>query len=387
MVLNIYFFLSLVFLLTLFFGKFLQKIRIPWIFASLLLGAGLAIYNPFEYITDSNIFYFLSSLGMYFLLFIIGFEINLKKINSKRTFILKGSFFIIFLEAVFGGLLIHYIFNYSWLVSFIVALSFSTVGEAILIPILDEFNLINTRLGQTILGIGTLDDVIEVFILIFVILFIGSGFYGHLNIWLIVLSLFSLFALTFGLTTLKKHSENFKFSKIEPLFLFIIAVLFLFLGIGEYAEATALGSILAGVGIRTFIPDERLKLVEKEIRSFCYGFFAPIFFLWAGISMDVAYIKSYPLLILLVVLISSGSKYLGSFLLGFKEMGLKQSFLLGTGLSVRFSTSIVIVKILFENSVIDNDLYSIIIASSMVFTFVVPIAFSQLLKIYKLEIK
>lgn len=384
---NIYLFLSLVFLSTLLLGKLLQKMRIPWIFAALLLGAGLAIYNPFEYITNSPIFNFLSSLGMYFLLFIIGFETNLKKISKKKSFIFKGAFFIIFLEAVLGSLLIHFIFNYSWFISFIVALSFSTVGEAILIPILDEFKLVNTRLGQTILGIGTLDDIIEILILISVILFVGSGLHGHLNIWLIVFSLFALFAMTFGLSTLKEQGEKFKFSKIETLFLFIIAVLFLFLGVGEYAEATALGAILAGVGLRTFIPDERLKVVESEIRAVCYGLFAPIFFLWAGATMDVAYVTSYPVLILLIIIVSSGSKYLGSYIIARKELGLKQSILLGTGLSVRFSTSIVIVKILFENNIIEKGLYSVIIASSIIFTFVIPIIFSQLLKIYKQEIE
>jgi Kef-type K+ transport system membrane component KefB len=59
--------------------------------------------------------------------------------------------------------------------------------------------------------------------------------------------------------------------------LLAIAILFIFLGIGEYAEATALGAILAGVGLKTFIPDERLKIIENEIKAVCYGLFAPIF--------------------------------------------------------------------------------------------------------------
>ncbi len=376
---NIYLFLSLIFLFTFLFGKLLQKIRIPWIFAALLLGAVLAINNPFQYITVSPIFNFLSNLGMYFLLFIIGFEINLKQIKEKKSFIFKGVFFITFLSAILGGLTIHFLFNYSYFISFIVAVSFSTVGEAILIPILDEFKIINTRLGQTIMSIGTLDDVIEILILIFVIVFVGAGAHGQFNISLIVCSLFGLFLLTYGLKKLKSQSEKFNVLKIETLFLFTIAMLFLFLGIGEYAEATALGAILAGIGLKTFIPNERLKVIENEIKAVCYGLFAPIFFLWTGVSMDMKYLTTYPLMILLVIIVSSGSKYLGSYIIGRKELGLKQSILLGTGLSVRFSTSIIIIKILFENNIIKNDLYSVIIASSIIFTFVIPVLFSILL--------
>ncbi len=363
-------------------GRLLQKMRIPWIFAALLLGVILSVYNPFGHITDSSVFVFLSNFGMYFLLFIIGFETNLKEIKKKKGFIIKSMVFIISLEAILGSLIIHYVFNYGWFISFVVALSFSTVGEAILVPILDEFKIINTCLGQTIISIGTLDDIIEILILILVILFVGSNFYGHFNISLIVVSLFCLFILTFGLTKLKKKGIQFSLIQTESLFLFVIAVLFLFLGIGEYASGTALGAILAGVGVRTFMPKERLSLIEGEIKAVCYGLFAPIFFLWAGMGLDIKYLIAHPLVVLLIVLVSSGAKYLASFIVGRKELGVKGSILLGTGLSVRFSTSIVIMKILHDSGIVKDDLYSVIIASSIIFTLVIPILFSQLLKYY-----
>ena len=66
-------FLAGVFLLTFLLGRLLEKIRIPWIFSALLIGLGLAAYNPFTEVTDSSSFIFLAELGMFFLLFIIGF--------------------------------------------------------------------------------------------------------------------------------------------------------------------------------------------------------------------------------------------------------------------------------------------------------------------------
>ena len=150
---NIFLFLSGVFLFTFLAGRVLQTLRIPWIFSALLLGGIFAIYNPFSLITNSESFTFLSNLGMYFLLFIIGFEINLKQISEKRAFIMKTAFVVIFSNTLFGSLFIHYVFDYNWLISVIVALSFSTVGEAILVPILDEFNITKSSLGQTILSV------------------------------------------------------------------------------------------------------------------------------------------------------------------------------------------------------------------------------------------
>jgi Ca2+-transporting ATPase len=357
----------------------MEKIKVPWIFAALILGFLLATDNPFVSITSSSTFNFLAQLGMYFLLFVIGFEIDLNKLKKTSKFIFKATFFIILLEAFLGTFVVHFIFGYNWLISFVVALSFATVGEAILIPILDEFRIVNTKLGQSIIGIGTLDDIIEVFTLVLVISLVASGIHTTFEIVLILISLFILFFLSFGLTRLKEGGKKFNFLNIEILFLFVIFVLFLFLGIGEYAHTAPIAALISGIALKTFIPEKRLKTIESEVKTMCYGFFAPIFFLWVGISMNISYLISYPLLVLLVVIVSNTAKFLGSYIIGKGELGTKKSILLGIGLSARFSTSIVIVKILFENGLIGGGLYSVIVASSIIFTFIIPLLFSNLL--------
>ena len=376
---NIFLFLSIAFLFTFLVGRVIEKIHVPWIFASLLLGFIFAIFNPFPSVTTSSTFNFLAELGMYFLLFIIGFEMNINKLKKASKFILKGTFIIIPLEALFGTLLVHFVFGYGWFISFAVALSFATVGEAILVPILDEFGIINTKLGQSIIGIGAIDDIIEVYVLILIIFLIGSPLHTHTNIVLTLVSLFVMFILTFGLTKLKEEGKRFCFVNIEILFLLTLFILFLFIGVGEYSHAAPIAALLAGISLKTFIPERRLTLIESEIKTMCYGFFAPIFFLWVGSSIDVGYIAAYPLLVLLVVVVSSGAKIIGSYLVGKKELGRREALLLGIGLSARFSTSAIIIKLLFENKLIDVGLYSVIVTSTVIFTFFVPILFSTLL--------
>ena len=151
------------------------------------------------------------------------------------------------LEAFLGTLLVHFVFGYNWFLSFVVALSFATVGEAILVPILDEFEIVNTKLGQSIIGIGILDDAIEVFVLILVMLLIGR--YTSISksgIATVLISFFVLFCFLFLLTKIKKEGKKFGFINIETLFLFLLFVLFLFLGIAEYAHATAIAALLSG---------------------------------------------------------------------------------------------------------------------------------------------
>ncbi|GBE05688.1 glutathione-regulated potassium-efflux system protein KefC [bacterium BMS3Abin10] len=376
-------FLALIFVITFLVGKLVEKVRVPWIFAALLIGFCLAVYNPFTAVTSSETFEFLAELGMYFLLFMIGFELDINKLKKSGAFIVRSTFFIIMLEAVAGTLLVHFVFGYEWYISLLVAMSFATVGEAILLPILDEFRVVNTKLGQSIIGIGTLDDIIEVLVLVLVMIKLGGGGESQGDERLILVSLVVLLILTYALTKFKKESRKFGFLSIENLFLFVLFVFFLFVGVGEYAHASAIAALLAGVGLKNFVPQERLEFIGSEIRTMCYGFFAPIFFVWVGLSLDINYLVTYPLLVLLVVAVSNSAKLLGSYIMAKNQLGTEQSILLGIGLSVRFSTSIVIIKILYENNLIGADLYSVVVASSMVFNFIVPVLFANLLVKWK----
>jgi Kef-type K+ transport system membrane component KefB len=260
----------------------------PWIFAALILGAFLAFNNPFLEITSGETFDFLAQMGMYFLLFMIGLEFDLNKLKESGKFIIKSTFFIILLEGLVGTLLIHFVFGYEWFIAFVVSLSFATVGEAILIPILDEFKIVNTKLGQSILGIGTLDDIIELISLILVV-FLMKNSTTHFDIFSVLGALSILFALSFGLNVFKKMRRRFTHFSVDILFLFSLFIFFLFLGIGEFAHSMPVAALLAGLAIKTFVPDERLELIENEIKTMCYGFFAPIFFLQVGLEMDVYY--------------------------------------------------------------------------------------------------
>lgn len=373
---NLFLFIAAVFIITLLAGQLLEKIRVPWIFAALLVGTVLAVYNPFTDITTSPTFETLARLGMYFLLFLVGFELNLNQLRQKRGFIIRSVFCIIALEGLLGSLVVHFVFDYGWLVSGLVALSFATVGEAILVPILHEFKLINTSLGQAIIGIGTGDDLIEILLLLVATILVGAGSGG--NVLLIIGSLGMLILLTLGFALFRKEAKQFKFASIETLFLFVLFIFFVFIGVGEYGEAAPLAAILAGVSVRYSVPRQRLEFIDNEIKSLAYGLFAPLFFVWIGASMNVEYLFSFPLLILLVVAVSKGAKLMGSYITGRKELGKHGAILLGIGLSVRFSTSIIIVKFLFDNGVIGQDIYSVIIASSIVFKFIVPTLFSFL---------
>ncbi len=383
---NIFLFLSAVLAFTLFFGKIVEKIRVPWVFSALFLGLLLSLKNPFPEITSSDTFKFLSDLGMYFLLFMIGLELDVKEMMKQGKFISKLSFGLVLVESFFGSLFIHYVFDISWGISILTASSFATVGEAVLIPILDEFKIIKTKFGQTLLGVGTLDDIVELATIIVFSVFLGhSEGYSQTSILTNFLLLALLFLIPFLLQVFQSQIPHLKFKKIPPLFLFGLVVLFVFVGIGSFVESAALGAIFAGIALKNLLSERKVEQFESIIRDIAYGFFVPIFFLRVGAEVDVKYLFAAPFLILSVLLITNTTKILTSYFIAKKKLGVKESILLGVGLSAKFSTSIVIITMLYAQNIIPLELYSVLIGAMIISEFIIPVAFSILLRKWNLE--
>lgn len=389
---DIFLFLGGIFLLTFLLGILLEKIRITWIFAAMIIGLALAFYNPFLEITSSESFEFLAWLGMYSLIFLVGFELEIEKIRKLGKFIIRSTFLIIFFEAIFGSLLIHFVFGYSWFISALVALSFATVGKAILIPILEEFKLTGTKLGKTILGIGTINGAVEIFVVLMAIL-IAPALGGEIekedgaleNIWVALFYLSALSIFTFGIVRSKKEEAFLgRLKGVEIIFLLVLAMFFLFVGIGNFAGIATIGALLAGIAVKNFLPKDKIISVESKIKTITYACFTPVFFFWVGVDVDSSYLLASPFLVLLVVIIAKSAKIFASIIIGKKELGLKPSILMGIALGVRFSTSIIIIKFLFEKAVIGVELYSVLIASIVVFKFIIPFLISFLIGKWKI---
>ena len=73
--------------------------------------------------------------------------------------------------------------------------------------------------------------------------------------------------------------------------------------------------------------------------------------------------------------------------MGRKELGKHKSIILGIALTVKFSTCIVIIKLLFENELNPLSLYSVLVGATILFKFVVPFLISRLIKYWKISAK
>ena len=363
-------------------GYLLEKyLRMPWMFSALFLGIIFSSLNVFQITLQDETFNVLSTMGMLFLLFMIGFNLEIGQMKRFGTNILKGAILIVGLEAAVVGAILFFLFpaqvGYSPLVAIVVALSFATVGEAVLLPILAKFNLLKTQFGQLTLGIGTLDDILEVLTLImipFLPIFLPTlNIQGFPDPTFVIVDLVGIFILTTILVKIAskvKHalSNNLHFSFIRPLLIMLIFFSFVVLGGFVSESLAAISAIFGGIVARNLLPTENFQSDEKVVNFLGYIVLSPMFFLSVGSSMSFASIFVYPLLIIVILFSTMGAKISGSFLLFRKMLGTRHSLLLGLGLSVRFSTGLIVQYVLLISGLITLDLYSGLIASAVVMT-------------------
>jgi Kef-type K+ transport system membrane component KefB len=369
-------------------GYLLEKyLRMPWMFSALFLGIVFSSLGIFQSTIQDETFNVLSSMGMLFLLFMIGFNLEMGQMKRYGKQILKGAIMIVGFEAGVVGTLLFFLFpaqiDNSPLVAIVVALSFATVGEAVLLPILAKFNLLKTKFGQFTLGIGTLDDILEVLTLIlipFLPIFLPTlRIQGFPDPTFVVLDLVGIFVLTVILVKIASRvknvlSNNVKFSFIRPLLIMLIFFSFVVVGSFVFDSLAAISAIFGGIVTRSLLPTENFQSDEKVVNFLGYVVLAPMFFLSVGASMSFSAIFVYPLLLVVVLLSTFGAKLSSSYLLFRKIIGKRQSLLLGLGLSVRFSTGIIVQYVLLVSGLITLGLYSTLIAVAVIMTPIILIA-------------
>ena len=387
--------LALLFGLTYALAGFLERLKIPGILAALFVGMGIHYTQIGTLLTQaqfSEIITILADMGVLFLLFFIGLQIDLKEMQSQSKDIVLATILNTLFPFIFGVLVMLYL-GYGYLIAFVIGLTRMPTAEAVIVPILDEFKLIRTKIGNYIVGAGVLDDVIEVFLVAFVSVWIGVKS-GAINIQkditdiLINSAIFIVAAFVVRKFIIVPLSRWTKLSVVNIIILLVL-VLFIFGGFAQYADlGLVVGAIIAGIVMRPVF-DKSGEIGEKAtgaVRAVSYGFFGILFFLWIGMSVDLEGLVKAPELAIWLFLAAFVGKIVGILLMvPFKKLTLKEAIAIGIGLNARLTTEIIVAKLLLDASLIDEQLFSALVAASSVSTIVVPITFTLLALKWKEE--
>ncbi|WP_258028743.1 monovalent cation:proton antiporter family protein, partial [Staphylococcus aureus] len=272
--------------------------------------------NSFLNIVErDSILNILSTLGFIFLMFLSGLEIDFKAFKKDKRArqgqnndesSIPGHLNLaltVFAFIMIISILLAYVFKWLGLVDdvLLMVIIISTISLGVVVPTLKEMNIMRTTIGQFILLVAVLADLVTMILL---------TVYGAINgqggstIWLIgILVVFTAISYILGvqfkrMSFLQKLMDGTTQIGIRAVFALIILLVALAEGVG--AE-NILGAFLAGVVVSLLNPDE--EMVEK-LDSFGYGFFIPIFFIMVGVDLNIpSLIKEPKLLIIIPILI------------------------------------------------------------------------------------
>ena len=389
--------LALLFGMTYVLAGFMERLKIPGILAALFVAMG-AHYTPIGDLLShgpfNDIFTVLAELGVLFLLFFIGLQIDMKEMRSQSGNIFLATVLNTTVPFILGVGVMRYL-GYDWIVSFVVGLTRMPTAEAVIVPILDEFGLVKTKVGNYIVGAGVLDDIIEVFLIAIVSLWIGekSGLVTNDSAAVMDLvlnaTLFVAAAWAVHRWILLPLSHWLKI-RVVNLILLTIIVLFVFGGFAEHTDlGLVVGAIVAGMLMRPVFNNAGDIGVQatKAVRAVSYGFFGIVFFLWIGMSVDLSGMLRAPELAILLFLAAFVGKIIGIFLMvptGY--LNSKEAWTIGIGLNARLTTEIIVAKLLLDAHLIDIQLFTALVAASSVSTIIVPLLFSLMVSFWKEEL-
>ncbi|MBV7508497.1 monovalent cation:proton antiporter family protein [Bacillus sp. sid0103] len=287
---------------------------IPVVVAEIIMGLFIG-KSGFDLVHGDIWLSTLSTLGFIFLMFLSGLEIDFKAFSggNKRKVLPNGkkepnSFVVASL--VFAGI---FIFSLGLSILFVMAgfidnaflmtLIISTISLGVVVPTLKEAHLMKTVIGQIILLVAVIADLVTMILLA---VFVSLNESGHGNTWLLLI----LFAAGIVLYFIGKRFKNRTFMEslstgtVQIGTRAVFTLIIVLVGLSETVGAeNILGAFLAGVLVSLLSPNQ--ELVHK-LDSFGYGFLIPIFFVMVGVNLDIWSLFSEKKLLLLIPLLLAG---------------------------------------------------------------------------------
>ncbi|MDR0124636.1 monovalent cation:proton antiporter family protein [Bacillus zhangzhouensis] len=288
------------------------KLTIPVVVAEIIMGLIIG-KSGFQLVVEHDAWLdTLSMLGFIFLMFLSGLEIDFSSFESKKkakelpnglkepntfkaaTIIFLGVFCISFILS-YAFVLAGFIEN-----AFLMTLIISTISLGVVVPTLKEEKLMQTNIGQIILLVAVIADLVTL-----ILLAVFSSIYGDGtgNMWLLLL-LFAAGILLYLFGRVFKTKSIFQsMSKgtvqigTRAIFTLIIVLVALSESLG--AE-NILGAFLAGVLVSLLSPNKELV---QQLDSFGYGFLIPIFFVMVGVDLNIWALFKDPTIMIMIPLL------------------------------------------------------------------------------------
>jgi len=366
------------------------------IFVGLIIGSsGFNLIEPEGWVSQ------LSTLGLIFLMFLSGLELDVSLFKPKKKSavilahlpkdhykdelsirkppnpLLLSSIVFIFIVAIsYGCALLLQHLNYIT-EPYLFTIMIASISLGVVVPVLKEKKLLDHAYGQTLLLITILSDLVTM-ILLGIYISLQSG--NTNSLWLLGL----FFVLVFVVYRFAAKFMRSKFmsmisgggtAQLGTRAIFAL-ILMLVVASETLGVESILGAFLAGVIVSLLRPSRELV---HQLESFGYGFLIPIFFIMVGVSLDVpALITNWKIVLLIPLLIGLIfiARYVPTLLLSF---WFRFKYASSGGLLMTSTLSLVIAaaSVAYEIGIISMELQGAVILVCVINCLLFPVLFNK----------
>lgn len=294
---NIFIQLAIILGLSSLLGFLVIKFKLPLLIAYLvggLLIASTAIFDP----RASEVLHFFPEIGIAFVLFLVGMELDLREIKKLGRPILMASTLQIIISSI-AGFVIAQLLGFSNVEALYLGVGLSFSSTIVVIKLLLEKNELTSLFGKLAVGILLLEDLIAVLILLGLTVspsFLNFGFQQAFPIMTFILKVVLLFgvALVVNRYILRKVFDAVSESG-ELLFLTALAWCFIYVSFALLLGfSVVIGAFLAGIGLASSPYHFQIQGKVKPLRDF----FVTLFFVYLGTQVNFSDLtKVYPAII------------------------------------------------------------------------------------------
>jgi Kef-type K+ transport system membrane component KefB len=348
--------------------------------AGLILGPTLLDMLHWPFFTDEHLaesIGHLAELGVLFLMFIAGLEVDLDAmLEAGRPATLAGVLGVI--VPVGLGLLAALPFGFDAAGALFVGLMLAATSVSISAQTLMELGVLRSRVGIALLSAAVVDDILVIlFLSLATALVDGGGGGGALVVAGVLGRMLAFLALSFWLgrmliPRLGELADRMPIS--EGLLALVIVIIALYGWAAEVLGGVAAitGAFLAGlIFARTHFRDH----IEERMHSLAYAWLVPIFFVSIGLEANARELGAsgipFALTLIGVALVSKivGSG-LGARLGGFSTM---DALRIGVGMSSRGEVGLIVATVGLGAGLITQSAFASVVIMVLVTTLVTPI--------------
>src|SRR5690554_5751922 len=352
----------------------LQRIRIPGIIGLIVSGIiiGPAGLNVLEKSLFVDVF---STIGLLYIMFIAGLELDLNQFKANRNKSVLFGFFTFVIPLGLGFPICHYLLGLDFNASLLTASMFAT-HTLVTYPIVSKMGL-SKNIAVAITVGGTILTDTAVLILLAIILGSHEGgltqeFWIRLGISLVLFSAFMFLVIPRIAKWFFRKLESEKHSH----YIFVLSVVFFSAFLAEIAGLESIiGAFVAGLALNKLIPHS--SALMNRIEFIGNSLFIPFFLISVGMIVDVAVIFSGPMALIIagtLTLVAISGKWIAAFFtqIFFRFSKGQRKLIFGLS-SAHAAATLAVILVGFKAGIIDENILNatiiIILVSCIVASF------------------